>query len=52
MGQNTQKSGNTGKDEGVKVLWDINVQCGNLMETRRPDIIVADKKENQYCCTS
>ena len=29
------------------VLWDINVQCDNVMETRRPGIIVIDKKERK-----
>ena len=28
----------------VKVLWDINDQCDNVMEARRLDIIVIDKK--------
>ena len=25
-------------------MWDINVQCDNVIEARRPDIIVFDKK--------
>ena len=33
--------------EEVKVLWDINVQCDNVIEARRPDIILIDKKERK-----
>ena len=33
------------KNKKVKVLRDINVQCDNVIEPRRPDIIVIDKKE-------
>ena len=35
------------ENEEVKVLWDINVQCDNVIEARRPDIIVNDKKERK-----
>ena len=35
------------EDEEVKVLWDINVQCNNVIEARRPDIIVIVKKEGK-----
>ena len=35
------------ENEEVKVLWDINVQCDNVIEARRPDIIVIDKKERK-----
>ena len=31
------------ENEKVKVLWDINVQCDNVIEARRPDIILIDK---------
>ena len=31
----------------MKVLWDINVQCDNVMEARGPDIILIDKKERK-----
>ena len=27
------------------MLWDINIQCDNVIEARRPDIIVIYKKE-------
>ena len=33
--------------EEIKVLWDINIQCDNLIEARRPDLIVIDKKEQK-----
>ena len=35
------------ENEEVKVLWDINVQCDNLIEARRPDIILIDKKKRK-----
>ena len=35
------------ENEEIKVLWDINIQCGNLIEARRPDLIVIDKKEQK-----
>ena len=28
-------------------MWDINIQCDNLIEARRPDLIVIDKKEQK-----
>ena len=37
----------TVKNEEIKVLWDINIQCDNLIEARRPDLIVIDKKEEK-----
>ena len=35
------------ENEEIKVLWDINIQCGNLIETRRPDLRVIAKKEQK-----
>ena len=35
------------RNEEVKVLWDINVQCDKVVETRKPDIILIDKKEQK-----
>ena len=29
----------------VKLLWDMNIQCDNVVEARRPDVIVVSKKE-------
>ena len=28
------------ENEGIKVLWDMNIQCDNVIEARRPDIII------------
>ena len=36
------------ENEEVKVLWDINFQCDNVMEVRRPDIIAISKKERKW----
>ena len=35
------------ENEEIKVLWDINIQCDNLIETRLPGLIVIDKKEQK-----
>ena len=35
------------ENEEIKALWDINIQCDNLIEARRPDLIVIDKKEQK-----
>ena len=35
------------ENEEVKVLWDINVQCDNEIEAKRPDMILIDKKEQK-----
>ena len=35
------------KNEEIKVPWDINILCDNLIEARRPDLIVTDKKEQK-----
>ena len=35
------------ENEEVKVLWNIDVQCDNVMEARRPDIILIDRKEQK-----
>ena len=34
-------------DEEIKILWDINIQCDNLIETRQLDLKVIDKKEQK-----
>ena len=31
----------------VKLLWDMNIQCDNVVEARRPDMIVVSKKEDK-----
>ena len=35
------------ENEEVKLLWDVNIQCDNVIEARRPDIVVVDKKEHE-----
>ena len=32
------------EDDNVKLIWDINIQCHNVMEARRPKLILVDKK--------
>ena len=32
------------EDDDVKLIWDMNIQCGNVMEVRRSDLILVDKK--------
>ncbi len=31
----------------MKILWDINVQCDNVIPARRADIIVIDKEKKE-----
>ena len=31
----------------VKLLWDMNIQCDNVVEARRPDVFVVSKKEKK-----
>ena len=33
------------ESDEVKILWDFNIQCDHVIEHRRPDIVVVDKKE-------
>ena len=35
------------ENEEVKLLWDNNVQCDNVIEARRPDISIVDEKEHK-----
>lgn len=37
------------ENEDVKILWDINIQCDNVIQARRPDLIVIDKKRKEAC---
>ena len=32
------------KNDDIKLLWDMSIQCDNVIEARRPDIVVVDKK--------
>ena len=31
----------------MKILWDINVQCDNIIKARRPDVIVIHKEKKE-----
>ena len=31
-------------ENDVKLIWDINIQCDNTIEARRPDLLLVDKK--------
>ena len=35
------------QNEAVKIVWDINVQCDNVIQARRPDVIVIHKKKKE-----
>ena len=32
------------EDDDFKLIWDINIQCDDVMQARRPDLILVDKK--------
>ena len=32
------------ENDDVKLFWDINIQCDNIIEARRPNLILVDKK--------
>ena len=32
------------EDDDIKLIRDINIQCDNVMEAKRPDLILVDKK--------
>ena len=32
------------EDDDVKLIWNINIQCDNIIKARRPDLILVDKK--------
>ena len=31
----------------MKLLWDMNIQCDNIIEARRLDIVLVDKREKK-----
>ena len=33
------------ENEGYKILWDFSIQTDHVIEARRPDLVVVDKKE-------
>ena len=36
------------ENDDIKLLWDFNIQCDNMIEARRPDIVILHKKEWKY----
>ena len=36
------------ENEEMKLLCDVNIQCDNVIEARRPDIDVVDKNTREY----
>ena len=36
------------EDDDVKLIWDINIQCDNVNDVRRHDLILVDKKAKTY----
>ena len=36
------------ENENVELLWNVTVQCDNIIEARRPDIVLVDKKEKSW----
>ena len=40
------QSGRSYENEDVKILWDFNIQTDHLIEHRRPDIVVVNKKDS------
>ena len=37
------------ENDEVKLLWDLNIQCDHVIESRRPDIVAVNKQEKK--CT-
>ena len=36
------------ENEEAKILWDFTIQCDHFIQSRRPDIVVVEKK-NKEC---
>ena len=36
------------RNDEMKLLWDMNIQCDNDIEARRPDITIVSKRENKW----
>ena len=34
------------ENEDYKILWDFSIQTDHVIEARRPDLVVVDKKES------
>ena len=35
------------ENKRCKILWDMTIQCDHVIEARRPDIVVVEKKSNK-----
>ena len=35
------------ENDDVKLLWDVNIQCDNVIKAREPDLILVDKKDHK-----
>ena len=35
------------ENETCKILWDMNIQCGHVIEARGPHIVVVDRESNK-----
>ena len=35
------------ENEEAKILWDFTIQCDHLIQSRRPDIVVVEKKKKE-----
>ena len=33
------------ENEEAKILWDFTIQCDHLIQSRRPDVLVVEKKK-------
>ena len=44
-------SDSVGENDEVKLLWDVNIQCDHVIDTRRPDIVVVNKQERKCTIT-
>ena len=41
------------ENEDYKILWDFSIQTDHVIEARRPDLVVVDKKlQNNWFCSS
>ena len=38
-------------EDDVKLIWDINIQCNDIIEARRPGLILVDKKAKSCIIT-
>ena len=38
-------------EDDVKLIWDINIQCDDVIEARKPDLILVDKKAKSSVIT-